>query len=272
MNIDQRIIDKFLADHPDIAQNIIEQWETEAIISLMETLSNHQNAVILTSMVPYRAGKTIQKISAATATELLELLPLRVSTRLLPYVDKSIRNQLLAGTKEEIAQHLQRSLKYSKESVGAHMEPAPVTFTVDQTAGDALATVKKDAEKATSSIFVVDRDSKLAGCVELKSLLVADPEILISTLAQPAPPPVLVGMEIHQILLQWNHELPQLPVIDSEGVFIGVVSRSASEHTAQDKKKQDHSVLDAGRALGELYLIGLSGLLGGSGHTNHSTP
>ncbi len=78
-------------------------------------------------------------------------------------------------------------------------------------------------------------------------------------------------MEIHQVLLHWNHELSELPVVDSEGVFIGVVSRSVSEHIAQDKKKQDHSVLDTGRALGELYLIGLSGLLGGSGHTNHST-
>jgi Glu-tRNA(Gln) amidotransferase subunit E-like FAD-binding protein len=80
-------------------------------------------------------------------------------------------------------------------------------------------------------------------------------------------------MSINDLLDRWDDALVNMPVVDVEGVFIGSVSKVVLSELSQgfrNRKQVDDAAIKAGNALGELYLIGLSGLLGSHSESDNT--
>lgn len=116
---------------------------------------------------------------------------------------------------------------YQVETVGSHMEVAVPVVTPEQTIGE-VETLLEDTQITFASInyiYVVDSDRRLTGVLSIKELFSQEPSTVVSTIA--TRPIVSIQAQADQeqaVLLALKHSIKSVPVVDSSGVFLGVVT------------------------------------------------
>ncbi|WP_373493330.1 magnesium transporter MgtE N-terminal domain-containing protein [Aquiflexum sp.] len=264
MSTDHLLIYQFLQEHSNIAIPMIERLEVDEITALIEDLDSDQAVIILAEIAPFIAGKVMEKLSKKKAIELIELLDPQIAESILQVTDKSISDQLLEGTSKALSSYLRHALMFAKDQVGAHLEPYVFTLSDRMTVQNALTLVKSSKAPVRPHVYVLNDNNKLVGYIKLVELLKADPETEIHSLMEEVPRTVLASMNTSDLLESWAPALIDMPVIKLNGTFLGTVSRASLSKLEKTTKKVDHPAIKAGNALGDLYLIGLTSLLGRS--------
>jgi Mg/Co/Ni transporter MgtE len=262
MDTDQHLVNQFFLEHPDEALQYIEELEIIEIAELLETLAPDQCTIILSRLPVYKTGKVIEKVKVDRACELIELLTTKSSQAILLVTDKSVRDQIIMGISKEKASYLRRALKYPNDRVGAHVEPFVLTLPKSINIEKALSLINASMAIIKPHIFVLDGEGKLAGYVELNSIITAEPTTKIQTILKIVKKPAFADMNAVDLLEHWDNAFIDLPVINVHGLFIGTVSRVSISELKGGKIRIDNSAVKAGNALGNLYLIGLTSLLG----------
>lgn len=268
MNKDSQLLDRFIKDHPADAARILEQLKIEQIVPLVEELPIELNAAVLNQLERFTAAKCLENLNTKQAAEIVACLPIETAAVLLRRLQDKITVAILEEVPEEKAEALRRNLRYSANTAGAIMDPLVFTFPDDITVREALKRIRKRPEKARFYIYVVNRDHLLSGVLNIRELLLgnaADPLVAImhTQVESLSPDAHLQAILEHPGWLEYH----ALPVIDSTGRLLGVIqyetlrSLDASSHKSQALRQ----AAIAGGALGELYRIGLSGLVRSAG-------
>lgn len=273
MDTDQLLIGQFFKDHESLAVNYIESLDVNKIASLVEILTLDQNAKLFSKMNAFKAGQVLEKISITMACAIIDRLSILAAQSLLRVVEKSKREVILNQMKPEEAIPLRRGLTYSVERVGAHIDPFVLTLSGQMTIKKGLEAIHSSSADAQPHIFILDKDKKLTGYVELYDLLQGEPHLQIKTKQSLVKQPALADMSVADLLDHWDHTLVYLPVIDVNGVFIGSASRAVLSQIHERRtsgKSTDHAAIKAGNALGDLFMIGLTSLLGSSADSDNN--
>jgi magnesium transporter len=118
-------------------------------------------------------------------------------------------------------------LGYPEESAGRIMSPKFVRLAPDMTVAEAMAKIRRRGKVAETIYLlpVTDYELRLAGTVELKDLVLADPETTVAD---------LMNTEIHAVRVDEDQEevarliqaadLLAVPVVDSENRLVGIVT------------------------------------------------
>jgi Mg/Co/Ni transporter MgtE len=114
-------------------------------------------------------------------------------------------------------------LRHPAHAVGAWTDAGTFTLTADLTAGEALARLR-ESSCGDDSVYVLDRDRRLAGVASVAMLLGADPDAAVAGLMAPAPAPLLSQAALTTAvgLAAWR-PLSALPVVDWRQRFVGVL-------------------------------------------------
>jgi magnesium transporter len=219
---------RFLLDHP-----------FEASLRL-EAMPVAEAAGLLAELPPLAAVRTWQALSSDAARAVLERLPrdfaLRVltdaepaaSAAALAQLEAEPREALLGALEPQVAFDLRQLLAYPAEAAGRlmdrHVSPLRGTLLV----AEALDRLKASKRHGLRELFVLDEAGKLSGRVEIQDLAVAEKTQPINALARPLTAAVqeLDPREEVVSLLQ-RHALTELPVINVEGKFVGVIRQAA---------------------------------------------
>jgi len=261
---DQSLIDQFLANHPELAMASIEEMEINEMATLITHISIDQSIMILSQMAQYKAGKVLEHVSLEYAIRLVEKMSFLTAESFLRITTIALRNQILNGLPPETAKVLRRSLSFSKNQVGAHIESQILTLNEKLSVEGAIIEVKRTSASLKPHIYVVNNKRKLVGYIEATTLLYAKKENNLRSVMKTMKHSVFAEMSVKDALANWDDSFVYLPVLRPDREFIGVVSRSVLVNLDSSVKPMDNPALKAGNALGELYLIGLNGLLGNS--------
>jgi Mg/Co/Ni transporter MgtE len=264
MNNDKHLIEQFINHHPEIAIPIIEEFEIQEIAILIEDLSSDYSISILSQIAPYKAGKVLEKLTIEQAVRSIDSLPLPNCESILRIVDKSICEQILQTIGGQKSKYLQQALRFTKDQVGAHLEPNVLTLNDRMNVEKALLSIKENDAVVKSHLFVLNKEKILLGYIELKELIASKMDRSIQSIMKEVPRTVFADMNTKELLEQWDDAFIDLPVVKINRQFLGTVSRISLSKLKSDKPAIDKSALKAGNALGDLYLIGLMSLLGNS--------
>ncbi|MCR3922906.1 MAG: magnesium transporter [Firmicutes bacterium] len=148
-------------------------------------------------------------------TELFEELPAPVTQRLLKLL------------KPEDLKEARVLLGYPEDSVGRLMTPDFVSIQEDWTVKKALKYIREEGKDSEilAMIYVVDKHGKLLDELRLRQLILANPSKKISELMNYS----YVGItafedqeKAYHLIKEYN--LFALPVVDSEGILLGIVT------------------------------------------------
>jgi magnesium transporter len=141
-------------------------------------------------------------------------------------------------------------LGYPEDSVGRLMTPDYVAVRPHWTVAQALRQVRrkgKDSE-TISRIYVVDDDWVLLDDIELRRMILADPEVSVSDIMDHSFVSVSAFEEREEAVRRIRrYDITAIPVLDSAGVIVGIVTVDDVLDVAEEEATEDfHKVGSVG--------------------------
>ena len=191
-----------------------------------------------------RSARVIEELEPDDRAALLDELPVEVAAPLIARL--SPENRAITQT----------ILGYDSESVGRLMTPDYVRIRKDWTVGDALSHIRRYGQDAETVhwIFVIDDEGTLIDDLHIRSLLLADPDSIIADLMDHHF--VTLGAtddreEAVRAMARYNRTA--LPVVDSLGLLIGIVTADDIADVAEEEFTEDVQKLGGMEALHAPY-------------------
>lgn len=267
MHAHERLVGRLLESHPDDAARILEDLPTTVRASALADGPPRVVAEVLRRMAPADAGECLGAMDAARASAILGEMPLDAAAAVLRPLKGDERERLLSGLREDAAERLSRLLRHPDGSAGALMDPAILAVPEDLTAGEALERVRRSAGFAFFYLYVLDRERRLAGVLNLRELMLAAPDDLLSVRMTKSVSAIRADADRMQVLAHpaWRR-LHALPVVDDQSRYLGVIRYSTLRRLeAEDQASggAGASPIETAASLGELCSIGFAGMLAG---------
>ena len=267
MDADQQILEEFIKSHSPEAARLIEQLSTEHSLALIDKIPIELAVLLFEQMEQYSVIKCIESMEVDRAVKIIEKLPVQLSATLFRRMNTDSRGTILAKVTPQLSLSLNQILKYSENSVGALMNPLVPTLPNDISVKDARERIKKHKRQLFHYVFITQRDNTFAGIVKLEDLFIAGSKEPLESIMKSDVPHLLVDTDVHKIV---NHpgwvEYTALPVLERLGNFLGAFNQGEVRKIENDKKiKVPSKTTKTGNALGQLYRIGLEGLIHSAG-------
>jgi len=215
-----------------LAADVFEYLEPDAQQQLLRAMAHEQVVAILNEMTPDDRTALLEEMPSAAARQLIKQL-----------------------TPEErrIAQAL---LGYPEGSIGRLMTPDFVAVNDDWTVKEVLDHVRefgRDSE-TLNVIYVVDERGKLIDDLRMREFLLRPFEAKVSDFRDRAFVALKVNDSQEEALNAFRrYDRVALPVIDSNGVLVGIVTSDDMLDVAEEEATEDIQKLGGMEALDEPY-------------------
>lgn len=224
------------------------------IAELIEEIEPEVAVVIFRLLKKQKAGEVFSHLSNSKEVELLDMLTKRqledVMSNLEPddrvaiveelpgHLTQRVMNSLNVEEQQEIKQ----MLGYPKESVGRQMTSRYVKVKSDWSVERAMRHIRKFGFSAetVNVIYVVDENEKLIDDLKLTQLILADPQDKIGDITDDS----FVALNAfddqeHAVEMFSKYDRVALPVVDSGGILIGIVTVDDIIDIAREEATED---------------------------------
>ncbi len=265
MDANETVINDFIDKHPFAAAQALEQVSSEEVVDFLQTLSLQKNEKLLRLMNAKKGAECLVLMPADRSSELIEQADASLIASLFMFVETPVRSKLLTNISSDKRATIKRQLSFLPNSIATLMESA-VMISIEMSVDNALQLFKRNTTAQEFYLYVVDLDGNFKGIVRLKELFVAEPfgdlkEVIIKTV-----PTLLSDISVKTIIEHpgWL-EYQEMPVIDTSGKLLGKLTHRSTMQFKTKVKNSSYEIEETGNALGELFRIGLNGLLQGGG-------
>ena len=178
-----QLVVAFLKSHPDDAADVLESQSIDDSVTLINALPDNLATSVLMRTLPTYASSLCAAIEAKEAAKLLAPIGVTQIAVILRFTASTVRDALLGALPFETAAACRLLLSYSQNTVGAWMMPQMIMLAEECNVTQALARLSMESTAVDiDAIYVVSRDLKLCGMVNMPVLLRASGEEIISTL------------------------------------------------------------------------------------------
>lgn len=262
MSLERRLGEELVRKHPERAAGVLERLGVEEAARVLGRATAREAAPALQRMSPQVAAEVLGNLGTDRIAQLLEALPLDVASRLTRRLSSERTAEALEKVSARLARALRSLHRFPEGSAGALMDPNVLALPEDLTAKEALDRVRETPENARYNVYVVDREQRLVGVVNLRELLLARPRSRLADLMVRQPKRLDARADRSVVVAHpgWR-EVHSLPVVDEQGGYLGAIryrTLRELEDTLLGGKVEDVNVREA---LGRLFAAGAGGLL-----------
>ncbi len=223
-----RVPHKGLAElHPADLATIIDQLSRADRVGVIQSLDDEAAADAIGEMEPETQVEVLGDLEPERAADILEEMDPDEAADLVADLDEETREEILGLMERDEAEEVQELMTYEEDTAGGIMTTefvsVPAHLTAAQTI-DKLRELEPNAE-TIYYVYVVDTAETLVGVLSLRDLIVAKPDMPISTFMYDEPVAVRTDSskeEVTEIVARYN--LLAVPVVDAEGRLQGIVT------------------------------------------------
>ncbi|GMU24559.1 MAG: magnesium transporter MgtE [Phycisphaerae bacterium] len=274
----ERMVGDLLA--PDIVE-MLEARQIGLVRAALSELMDPEIADVLIALPPHQRAMAFRLLPRARAADVFTFLPPEEQEQLLAELTNEqlaqvfdemdpddradlfeempgpIVAKLLALMKPEERRQTQIILGYPPESVGRIMTPDYVALRPEWTVQQALDHIRqygRDAE-TISTLYIIDATRKLIDNIRLRQLILADPQNPIQSLMTGQVVALRATDDREEAVRAMDrYDQPVLPVVDSGGVLVGIVTFDDVADVAKEEVTEDIQKLGGVEALEAPYL------------------
>lgn len=240
-------------------------------VERLNTTGVNEAATVLLSLAERKAVRILSMPELQNAAAILAALPSARSSHLLKLIandrvtdifqsaDFTTRATLFARLDPETARAVTHLLDYPPRTAGAMMTTEFVSVPASWTAAETLAHVREvgHSRETVYAIYVLDEaDRHLVGVVTLRRLLGAEPDDPIVSLSQRGDAvcasPLMPQEDVARLIRK--HDLLALPVTDTSGHVLGIVTVDDVIDTMIADTTEDAQKFGGMEALGKPYM------------------
>lgn len=266
MSATRLVCDAFMRKHPLAAARLLEKYSSRQLGELFEQASGSSIGPTLEHMSADVGADCLAAMKPDAAARILAELHSDFQVAILRVTAPSIRESLLKALDDEISEPLEIMLRYPEGTVGELMDAFVFSVPDDLTVQETLKRARAASLEMPFYVYVLDRKQKLVGVASLKHLIRAKRSDPVSSLMNrdvvalhPSAP------QKDMVKSPYWRTFHTLPVTEDDGVFLGVV-RYETISRLRDELVPDSGrehIVDTAMALGELYWVGLAGVMDG---------
>ncbi len=247
----------FLGDQPvpDVAELLVELDKTEQVL-VFRLLTRPVAAEVFSYLDPKDKDEFLQVLSREESRYLLDNLPPDDRTDFLEELPgvaiQRLLNLLSPGERRETL----TLLGYPRESVGRLMTPDYVAVREHWTVEEALQHIRKVGRESETInwMFVVDSKWHLLDEIQLRQIILAEPTEVVKYLMDETVPRVGAYEDREKAVEVMQHyDVNVLPVVDSDGVLLGIVTADDVLDVAEEEATEDIHLGAAVTPLGTSY-------------------
>ena len=172
----------------------------------------------------------VNELYVDDAVDLVEEMPATVVRRILKQATPELRKTI-----NEI-------LQYPEDSAGSIMTTEYVYLRPHLTVAQSLDLIRQNGidKETIYTCYVLTTDRKLIGIVSARSLLLAQPDVLISDIMEENVISVQTTTDQEQVALMFNkYNFLAIPVVDAEGRMVGIVTVDDAMDVMQEETTED---------------------------------
>ncbi len=238
---------ELISDLPESEQGILFRLlQKDVATETFEYLDFDSQQNLLTALTKKDVTHLLNSMSADDRTALLEELPGTVAQELL---------KLLSFKEFKIAKTL---LAYAEDSVGRLMSPDYLSVKTDWEINQVLDYIRTYGHESETLnvIYVVDDIGKLKGELLARTLLLSAPEKKVSEIIDEEKMITLTAAQDQKDALDAfkRYDTVALPVVDSNGYLIGVVTVDDMLDVAEEEETEDIQKFGGIEALEDPYI------------------
>lgn len=226
---------------PDLADFILSLDKADRIL-VFRLLPRDQASEVFASLEPSYRDDLLMALSDEETRVLLADLKPDDRTDLLEELPGQVVQRMLNLLKPEDLREAIGLLGYPEESVGRLMTPDYVavrSFWTIEKALEHIRTKGKESE-TINVIYVTDARWKLLDALELRKFILADPEDHVEDIMDYSYVSILVTEDREKaVQLIKRYDLEALPVVDSEGILLGIVTVDDVMDVAEEEATED---------------------------------
>ena len=215
-----------------LAADVFEYLDVEAQQKLLHGMAHEQVVGILNEMSPDDRTALLEELPSAAARQLIKLL---------------------TPEERQVAQSL---LGYPEGSVGRLMTPDFIAIDEDWTVQDVLTYVRENGHdsETLNIIYVVDERGKLIDDLRIREFLLRPLDAQVSDFRDHTFTALKVNDSQQEALNVFRkYDRTALPVVDSNGVLVGIVTVDDMLDVAEQEATEDIQKLGGMEALDEPY-------------------
>lgn len=262
MRLEERLTRAFLEDHPSEAALALERMPVEQRTGVVRDMPAVVGAA-LQRMVAPSAAECFSRLSAQEAAPALSRLPFGTAVTLLRRVPGDAARELIRALPADRQEALRRVLRYPEGTAGALMDPTVLALPDDLTVGEARARLRRQTHGLLHYLYVVARDGRLAGVLDIPELMRASPRDALRSAMHPRVERLAAWTPAAAIRVHpgWKR-VHAMPVADEDGRLIGAIRYQTLRRLEEEAEGPGaHGASVTAGALGELFHIGVAGLL-----------
>lgn len=215
-----------------VAADVFAEMPSSKGIELLELFNKQQLSDVMGNLEPD------EQVS------ILEELPGHLTQRVMNSINREDQKQL------------KKLLGYPEESVGRLMTPRYVKVKSNWTIAYSMEHIRKFGETAETInvIYVVDEKEHLIDDLRITHLILADPDDQIETLMDRSFEALTVHDDQEEaVKMLAKYDRVALPVVDSDGVLVGIVTADDVIDVAEEETTEDMQKMAGMDALDDYY-------------------
>ncbi|MEX0683825.1 MAG: magnesium transporter [Dehalococcoidia bacterium] len=224
------------ADQADLFESLDEDdrlrmlalLSAEGTAALLEHLDEEEMHSVVEAMPRATLARVLDNTDNDVAVDILRMLPPAEAARTLSQMTTAAEVTPLLG--------------HEDESAGGLMTRGYITLHRDMTVAEALAFLRatRPAAEEAYYLYVLDAANRLQGVVNLRQLVVSDPETHLEEVMETDVISVLEDADQEEAanLLQ-HYRLRALPVVDKDGALKGVITSDDIIDVIQEEATED---------------------------------
>lgn len=262
MNLESRLAQTLIARHPARAAAVLDRLDAKDAAAVLSDAPSACAAAVVAGMSPHPAVDVAAQLDAATAAEILVALEQDVASRLARRLDQQRRDEIFAALPARARHTLETLLRFPENTAGALMDVEVLALAEDMTCAEALKRVREEPDLARYNLYVVDRDQRLVGVINLRELLLAPPGKRLAEVMVRDPVCLAADADRSVVVSHpgWKR-VHSIPVVDDRGAYLGAIRYRTLRHLEEELLGAAATDANTSEALGEVFASGASGLL-----------
>ena len=223
-----------------VMQRQLSELHPADIAEILTDLDTHERATMFRSLDPETAAdalaevedpriqtQLLETVSQEHAADILEEMQPDEAADLLSELPQETSSALLRKMEVDEAQDVRELLTYPPDTAGGMMTTEFVALPADLTVEEAFARLRTAAPDVEHIyyLFVVDADQRLVGVLNLRQLIMAQPQGRLQEIMIQNPARVH-HTDSHDTVAEIveKYELLGLPVVDDNDVIVGMIT------------------------------------------------
>lgn len=228
-----QLLDLWYELEPDEQQLAVRHLSPEKTARVVSNLSEEDQPGFIQGLPALRLAKVLEELSPDDLADTLQAIEAH---------DPEQADEVRLLLEPETLAVAETLTGYDEEAAGGLMTPDFVTIRVSMTAARVLDFLRRATPDAETIyyLYVVDPEQRLLGVLSLRDLIVASPDARVGDIMDPEVVSVRTDIDQEEVArLMADYDFSVLPVVDEQGVLVGIVTVDDVLDVVEDEATED---------------------------------